>query len=141
MCGSANFSNLYQDFINSILRGLTLYIGGAGHRVSRGMERLLTFLTPAHTPTATVTHPEIPTIRATASVLLAGLQENLHPGTGHRYRCLLTLWVPSFSYCKIQRIGVLIKTSKQKGKITLYPGETLSQGGRLTHDDVLWVVR
>lgn len=51
VCGSANFSNLHQDFINSILCGLILYIGGAGHCLRSGMERLLTFVTPAHAHT------------------------------------------------------------------------------------------
>lgn len=81
VCGSANFSNLHQDFINSILYGLTLYIGGAGHCLRSGTERLLAFVTPAHAHTQLSPILKFSPLELLLSLALAtGLQENLRSG-------------------------------------------------------------
>lgn len=81
VCGSANFSNLHQDFINSILYGLTLYIGGAGYCLRSGTERLLTFVTPAHAHTQLSPILKFLPLELLLSPALAtGPQENLRSG-------------------------------------------------------------
>jgi hypothetical protein len=72
-CRSVKFSNLFQNFINRLLRGLALYIGGAGHCLSGRIESAAYV---CHHPHPTVTEPEIPTIRVTTFGQGRGLWEN-----------------------------------------------------------------
>lgn len=126
MCGSANFSNLYQDFINSTLSGLTLYIGGAGHCLRSGMERLLAFVTPAHAHIQLSPILKFLPLELLLSLLSQCFKKISTKAPGHctaassssAPSCIRFLY---FSIENFKGLGRLIKTRKWKGKNSPLP--------------------